>query len=228
MLDLDRGGEEAVALFASCLSANYELPIVLCGPDPGPDFAVELIQMGAADFVASPPTPDTLRKKVRRLLTGKVRPAIDDPALVPLLEDDGESNRRASFRAHVGAEVDASIRLSLDGQDVRAAIMDLSLDGDRTPGAVRVRTCTDDTAPKLWLVAGRSEHVGELHIEDDYEQPVPVRLLATRVRYLLRKRRVDVVLQYRTDGGEGARRVGRFWIRCQRRDADLVEYPPPD
>jgi DNA-binding NarL/FixJ family response regulator len=225
VLDLGRGRVEDVALFAACLSANRELPIVLTGPDPGPDLAVELLQLGAADFTPSPPTPDTLHRKVRRLLTGKAIPAIDHPALAPLSAKEGDSDRRASYRARVSREADASVRLLLDGEAVRAAIMDLSLDGERAPGALRVRASADITAPKLWLHAGRGEHAGELLIDDDYDEAVPVRLRATRVRYSLRKRTVDVVLQYRTEGAEGSRRIGRFWIRCQRRDGRHFEYP---
>lgn len=215
VLDLGAGQQGDVALFAACLAANHELPIVLSGPDPGPDFAVELLQLGAADFIASPPTPETLRRKVRRVLTGAATACIDDPVLRPLVDDDPDSDRRRSYRAPVATDMDASIRLTLDGQEVRAAVLDLSLDGDRNPGAVRVRTSVDQTAPRLWLLAGVAEHEGELFIEDDYDKPVPVRMRATSVRYLLRKRRIDVVLQYRTDGDEGSRRVGRFWIRCQ-------------
>ena len=186
------------------------------------------IQLGAADFVRSPPDPGTLRRKVRRLLTGEVTAAIDDPVLAPLLAHDGQDDRRGSYRAGIAWDMDASILLSLDGQEVRAAIMDLSLDGERAPGAVRVSTSADATTPKLWLVAGRAEQLGEMHIEDHYDHPVPVRFLATRVRYFLRKRRVDVVLQYRTVDAEGSRRVGRFWIRCQRRELGRFEYPSPE
>lgn len=223
VLDLGKGEAADVALFAGCRSANYELPIVVACVDRGADFAVELLQLGAEDFVLSPPAPGILRSRVRRLLTGTSMAAVDSPLLAPLVAGDDDDDRRRSYRAHVAADMDASIRLTLGGQEVRAAVMDLSLDSERSPGALRVRTSADQTAPSLWLLAGRTEHPGFLYLEDDYPVPVEVRMRATRFRYLLRHRRIDVVLQYRTDGGEGARRVGRFWIRCQRRDVDRVE-----
>ena len=159
-----------------------------------------------------------------------IKPAVDDPLLADLATESSEEDRRASYRAEVASEVNASIRISLDGEDVRAAIMDLSLAGERTPGALRVRASSDVTAPRLWMHAGRGDHEAEMYIGQgaDEGDPIAVRLRARRVRYFLRKRLVDVVLQYRIDDAAEARRVGRFWIRCQRRGWAEVEYPPAE
>ena len=47
VLDVAEGDQESLALFVSCRTANYELPIVLTGADPGADVAVELLVLGA-------------------------------------------------------------------------------------------------------------------------------------------------------------------------------------
>ena len=218
VLDLGVAIQTGAAAFARCRTANPGLPIIVLGRDVGSDLAVEFVKLGAGDFLSAPPDPSVLRRKVVRLATGQTRPTLGldmFEALVPRREEAEE--RRRAFRARVPADFTAWARFKVKKDEVRATLVDLSLEADSRPAGMLVRVLGADIDPAVLA----AEAVGGGHkllvTVPGRLAPVEATGRLVRVQHHGDHAFFDVAFQFRPGNRNASAVIGRFWMQCQTR-----------
>jgi len=216
LLDLGVAVRDGVALLAQCRLENIELPVLLLGRDVDADLAVELVKLGAADFLSVPFDPDVLTRKLERMAERASGPTVRLDTLQPFqIAPSPDENHRRSFRAPVPASNPARARLPVEGGYVVATILDLSVESEGWPGGLLLRFRSDAFG------AGKvaAEDVGSTRLLQITGPAFPMTIeLAARV---VRVRRAsggaeyELALQYRPVRAEHAAAIHRFWLDCQ-------------
>lgn len=215
----------AVQRFAQQLAAQPATPVLLLGQDVPVDLAVELLRLGATDFLALPLQALPLRRKVERTLLGRAQPAFDWPELAPLRVAEEEQikaadqkplaqNRRRCFRALIPSDMTLQVSLPQRGEDLRLIAEELSVPMDGHRGGLRLRT---EGVALARLPAMGSEVQARFHLEDD-PRPLPGQLRLVRLTTTMGRSGPVVWLgaQYQLTQPKDEDQIQRFWVKCQR------------
>ncbi len=216
LLDLGITVRDGVALLAQCRLENIELPVLLLGREVEADLAVELVKLGAADFLSVPFEPEVLARKVERLRNRDSGPTVRLNTLEPFqIVDPPAENSRRSFRASVPATSQVRARLPVEGGYVVAMIVDLSLEADGWPGGILLRFREDAVGARKLAAA----EVGTTRLFQisgpAFGAPIDVAGRVVRVRRAAGGAEYELALQYRPVRPENAAAIHRFWLDCQ-------------
>lgn len=207
--------ESSVAEFCALRRAYPLVSFLVLARDLDANLAVELLKLGAEDFLLVPPDLAALKHKVRRMLGEASGPAFERAELAAFRPREFDQNERRCFRVNVLP--DFSVATIFPGPiDRPLDVKDLSIETDAGPGGMQV--CADlHTARRLpfdqW---GRRREI-DVTVRLPTGSPVVARGRLVPGLRNAGDGTIRFAIEYWVTRPADKERFRRYWVEAQRR-----------
>lgn len=207
---------DGIAAFIHSRAARPMVPVVLIGHDSDVEVALELLKVGATDFVVRSTLAESLLPKLERALHLRHGVVPTHPALSALIEPSPSAppreNRRRCYRARIAS---ALVTMRLRDGEARLTLEDLSIPTDGWPGGIGLRVDVA-TGARLPFDAWQRGEAVPLIVQAAGEPAI-----AVTARLITASRRVVgaellFAVDYLVDHPDGEAALRRLWINAQR------------